>query len=148
MTAQAANPEADRHQVGVPQAQPNELVVHFASTPRSTPAAQDKRSFLRRTAEKIWNAIQWVFKILVGLALFMFNSTFFAVGFVVGLIFNKQIQPAVDKIKLVWKKQSIAVGVLIAVGAFLALPVTLAGAATLYGAVIGSKLSAEAEEAH
>lgn len=133
------------------EGQPNEFIVHFApsgsgSPTRNSPAVEAKKSLLKRIAEKVWTTIKWVFKIAVGVGLFIFNSSFFAVGFIVGLVFNKQINPAIDKITLVWKRQSLAVGILVGIGAFLALPVTLAASATLYGAVIGSKLSNDAQK--
>lgn len=99
-----------------------------------------------KTVKAVWRAVKWLFKVIVGVALFVMNPSFFAVGFVVGIVMNDKVQVAVDKIKLVWNKQPWTVAIIFGLGAFLALPITLAASALLFGANLGASLTNYAQE--
>ncbi len=82
----------------------------------------------------------------VGIALFVTNSTVFAIGFVVGIIWDKATERVVNKIKAIWNKQPWAVLIVSGIGAFLALEVAMAAGTFLYGANLGSKISLRSQE--
>lgn len=133
------------------------LVLHSAANSGHTPDSQEVNpsspigaveknpSRFKQIISKIWTAIKWVFKFALGCALFISNPSFFAVGFVAGVVFSDKIQEAINKIKEIWKKQPWGVALLVAAGAFLALPVTLATASFFYGGSLGAGLSQKKE---
>lgn len=117
-----------------------------ATMPVEIEAESEKSSWIKRTANKIWKIFKWVLKALVGIALFVTSPSFFAIGFVVGLIFSNKVRETIDKILLICKKQPWLVIVAAGLGGFLALPVTLAVTALFFGAYVGTSLSRCAEE--
>lgn len=105
-----------------------------------------KDGWFKRIVKAVWKAVKWVFVALVGVGLFITNPSFFAVGFIAGIIISDKVKMAVVRVKLVWKKQPWTVSIIVALGAFLALPITMAASALMYGANLGSRLTEYAEE--
>jgi hypothetical protein len=99
-----------------------------------------------KSVKAVWNAVKWIFKVIVGVGLFITNPSFFAVGFVAGIVFSEKVREAVNRVKLVWDKQPWTVSIILGLGAFLALPITLATSALLFGGNLGSSLTEYAQD--
>lgn len=110
-----------------------------------TVEAGDEESWFQKALQVVWKVVKISLQVIVGLGLFVSNSSFFTVGFVAGLIFSDKVKLMVEQIKKLWYIPWVAIPV-IAVGGFLSLPITLAASALLYGAYIGAKISDYADE--
>lgn len=115
--------------------------IEVTPFPSSENEEEEKIHWFKRTMIKVWKVVKWILKAIVGIALFLTSPSFFAIGFVVGLIFSKKVQEVIDKICLICKKQPWIVLIIGGLGGFLALPVTLATAALFFGSYLGAKLS-------
>ena len=122
----------------------NPLPLDQAPHPTSSPSANQEKS--RSLLEKIWSVVKTIFKGIAAAALFVVTPALFAVGFIIGLVWDKKVQETVDKIILVWKKQTWLAIVIAGAAAFLALPITLSAASFLAGAKLGSHISLSAQE--
>lgn len=115
-----------------------------------TPAS--KPSWIKSFLTKVWEIVKKCFKFLVGCALFVSNPSFFAVGFIIGLVMTSSkkeneegcINKTITTIKNIWKKQKFTAAAVIGIGAFLALPVTLAATSFGYGAYLGATIANKA----
>lgn len=132
---------------------PNNLGENLQSQEKNNPTAEHKEKaekkgdgWFIRTVRAIWAAVKWVFKALVGVGLFITNSSFFTVGFIAGIVVSDKVRLALNKVKLVWDKQPWTVTVIVGIGAFLALPITMAASALLFGANLGAELTEYAEK--
>lgn len=96
--------------------------------------------------DKVIRVVSFIFTCIIAAALFSVSATFFAVGFLVGIVFEKQTRETIDKIKKIWERQPFIITALFVVGAILAVQVTIAAAAFMYAAHIGSKLAKNIEE--
>lgn len=112
-----------------------------AQTP-AVPAQEKPKSLL----QKIWNVVKIILKAIAATALFIVTPAVFAIGFIIGLVWDKKVQETVDKIILVWKKQTWIASIIVGAAAFLALPITLAAASFLAGAKLASQMSLSAQE--
>lgn len=102
-----------------------------------------KPSLLKRIIAKIWQVVKKIFSFIIGCALFISTPTFFAIGFIAGIVFKAKVQEAISRIRGVWKSQKWGTALLVVMAGFLALPVTLAGASLLYSGRLGARLSKE-----
>ena len=106
---------------------------------------QKSPSKWRKAISKIWNVVKKILTGLLGAALFITNPTLFSIGFMVGVIWDKEVQEVIDKIALVWKKQTLSMVILTGIASFLALQVTWATTSVLFAANLGSKISRKAQ---
>lgn len=127
---------------------PNIQVDKVEISPKTEIKAEQKKKigWFMKTVKAVWAAVKWVFKALVGIGLFITNPSFFAVGFIAGIILSDKVRLAVNKVKLVWEKQPWTVTIIFGLGAFLALPITMAASALLFGSNLGASLTEYAEE--
>lgn len=102
-----------------------------------------KQGFLN-VLSKIWSAVKWIFKALVGVGLFIANPFPFVIGFALGVIRPNETRDAIDKVKAVWDTQPWTVVVIFGAAAFLALPITMAASSLAYGSALGCHLSESA----
>lgn len=82
-------------------------------------------------------------KLVAAIGTFFMNPTVFAIGFIVGIVFDEQFRDLIDKIVRIWTRQKIAMTLLLVVAGFLSLPVTLAVGSFLYAGYLGSSLAQE-----
>lgn len=83
---------------------------------------------------------------LLGTAFFLTNPSIFAIGFIVGIVWEDKVKEAVDKVILIWKKQTWGMVLITGVASFLSLQVTWAAASFLYATNLGSLLSRRAQD--
>jgi hypothetical protein len=137
----------------------NPLVEQQHSVPTIYPFPQcsevlsvNKHSYTANLEEKpsIWQKIcdiaTNVFKVVVGLILYWTNPSLFAMGIIVGVIFDDKVAEVIGKIKNIWKAQPLAICFFGGFASFLALPVTLATSSILWAANWGSYMSREAQK--
>jgi len=93
-------------------------------------------------AKAIGTFAKIAFRSIIGLGLYVSNPSFFAIGFVAGIIWKKDMEEAVKKIVGVWKHHWLLVAAM-CLGAYLSLPVALATASFFYAADLGCRLSKE-----
>ncbi len=96
--------------------------------------------------EKVKTIALYVIGTLAVVLLFYINPTTFAIGFVLGFLFDDFVMQQVEKIKLIVKETPIPIIIGIGVGAIMALQVVLGGASFAYAAYCGSLLSIKAKE--
>lgn len=101
------------------------------------PINKDKEQSL---LSKVWEVFKRILFCIVAIALFATAATFFAIGFVIGIVWSKKTQKVIDKVNLIWQTQPVGVIMITGVGAFLALPVTWCSGALFTGAYLGTKL--------
>lgn len=82
-----------------------------------------------------------VFKALAAVALFVMNPAVFAAGFIAGVVWDEQVDQAIDKIVNITKKQPFFVLLGLGVASVLCLQVASGATSFLYGAYMGSKIS-------
>lgn len=87
--------------------------------------------------ERMYNLCKWI--LITGIRIFYYlaHPTLFSLGFFVGIIWNNQIQNAIDKVIMVWKNQSWFRTILFAGFACLSLPTTFIVSSLLLGASTG-----------
>lgn len=85
-----------------------------------------------------------IFKAVVATALYWINPSLFAVSFLTAVIWHKQADEAIQKIKKVWQSQPWTSAMLFGFASFLSLPVTLGAGSILMGAHLGSSLALSA----
>ncbi|MEI8365622.1 MAG: hypothetical protein WCF65_04305 [Parachlamydiaceae bacterium] len=90
---------------------------------------------------KIWSVAKKAIKILVNIALYYLNPSMYAVGFIIGVIWDKKTEETLQKIQLIWKNQTQTAHVLLTLGAILSMHISLAAGSILCGAELGSSLS-------
>jgi hypothetical protein len=95
--------------------------------------------------DKIWCVVQRVQDVAIialyatfSAFLFQVNPSLFAIGFIVGIIFDENVEPAIQKIKNVWVNTGYFLG---AVAYVLSAPVTIATTTLLWSSHIGALLS-------
>lgn len=86
-----------------------------------------------------------VFKTVVAVALYWINPSLFAVSFLASVVWHKQADEAIEKIKKVWQSQPWTSALLFSFASFLSLPVTLGAGSLLMGAHLGSSLALGSE---
>ncbi|MFQ5729369.1 MAG: hypothetical protein ACE5GN_03315 [Waddliaceae bacterium] len=99
----------------------------------------------RKILSKVWSAVKKVLTGLLGAAFFITNPTLFTTGFMVGVIWDKKVQEIIDKITLVWKKQTWGMAILTGIASFFSLQVTWATTSVLFATNLGSKISRKAQ---
>lgn len=109
---------------------------------------QDVKDFYHSSVPKVKAAVKKALLFITGVFLFITNPTFFAVGFVAGIVFQDNINEAIDKIKLVWKQQPHHVTLIATIGCFFGLPISMATFSFFYGANTGCQLMKEATSAN
>lgn len=106
----------------------------------ATPQPQTQSKW-ERILSKIWSITKKILFGLVGVAFFLMNPCIFVIGFITGIIWDKKAQEVIDKIIMIWKKQTLGMAILTGVATFFALQVTWATASFLYAANLGSMIS-------
>ncbi|NGX42924.1 MAG: hypothetical protein K940chlam7_01212 [Chlamydiae bacterium] len=114
--------------------------------PNPSPTEPKTQSKWREVLSKIWGIAKKVLFGLAGAGLFFINPTLFAIGFVIGIIWDKKVQEVIERIKTIWKMQTWSVLLLTSVASVLSIQVTLATASTLFASNLGSLLSHKARE--
>ncbi len=87
-----------------------------------------------------------IFKLMVGVVLFVMNPAIFATGLIIGVVWDKQSDETIDKIVNIVKKQPIPVLLALGVASVLCLQVTSGASSLLYGAYMGSRLVKTSKE--
>ncbi|MEI8124998.1 MAG: hypothetical protein WCG42_04535 [Parachlamydiaceae bacterium] len=89
---------------------------------------------------KIKDVAHFTFKGLLNIALYWLNPSLYAIGFLGGVVFEKQANHAIDKINSVWKKQHWQTCSLLTLGCIISKPIVLAAGSILCGAQLGAHL--------
>lgn len=111
------------------------------------PAVLTRKEKFKAFMQKVWRVVKPILLGLLGAALFTINPTFFAMGFVVGVICpGNYIEDAVNRVILVWKRQSWIMVAATCVASFIALPVTMAAGCIIYSAALGNTVRRWAEQ--
>ncbi len=106
-----------------------------------------RKSGCCRCIQKIWKVVK---EILLGAChaiLFATTPTIYAISFVVAIIFNKQMELAVERIRKIWKTKTWGMLLIGGVGAFLSLPITVATASWAFATQLSCRLVRRAEAA-
>lgn len=91
-------------------------------------------------AKKIWSAVKIVFIAVTSILLYLANPSIFALGFLVGFIFDKKVRETADRAKEFCLTKPWIVPIIV-VGSFLALPVAIASCSFVSGAYLSSQLA-------
>jgi hypothetical protein len=128
---------------------PGEIMDPVTSAAQEIPQVTRFQAFKQKCREswpKIKKVAIEIFKALVGIALFVMNPAVFAAGFIVGLVWDEQVDKTIDKIVNITKKQPIPILLGLGVASILCLQVTSGAASFIYGAYMGSKLSISSQD--
>jgi hypothetical protein len=91
--------------------------------------------------QKVAKIVLILFKTLVSLFLYWTNPSIFALGFIIGIVFDDQCKKGVEKIKNVWGSQPWSMCIIGTAATALSLPVTLGAGSFLWGAYLGASIS-------
>ena len=121
----------------------NKEIIMASPVSANSPIPQDltiKERFIGALPKIKEIAIE-VFKAIAAAVLFVLNPTIFAVGVIIGVVWDQKSDETIDKIVNIVKKQPFPVVLALGIGSILCLQVTLGASSFLYGAYIGSKLA-------
>lgn len=116
------------------------LVNNTLQTTRDPIALPNFWEKISEILSKVWEAIKIIFYILAGVTLFIANDALFAIGFVLGVIFDAKVSEIAEKVMRIYNESRWQVLAIIGTGAVLSLPVTAATLAIGYGAHLGYSL--------
>lgn len=101
---------------------------------------------LTNLLQKIWNVVKFILGAAVTFALYYTNPSLFAIGFIAGIIFDRQTKEAMQKIADVWHTQLWSTTILAGLACTLSMPITLATGSILVAAKLGANMSLEASQ--
>lgn len=108
------------------------------------PIGKESSSFMDQVwcvVQKVEEVASFVIASALSALLFWVNPSLFAFGFFAGIIFDENVETAIQKIKNVWINQKVAGCIFGTFACWISLPVTLATASMLWPAHLGSLLS-------
>lgn len=101
------------------------------------------------TMQKICKVAAAIFKFIlqftVGAFFYWLNPTFFTIGVLTGIFLDDHVSKGIQKIKDVWRTQSLFACAVTIAGGYLALPVVMATGSLLGGGHLGSSSSLKAQ---
>ncbi len=121
-------------------------IQNFFSPIRDAYQSERCQETLAKVKKYAKKAFKLIAEAAVAVVCFLTNPSIFAVGFLIGIVFDKKVQVAVDKIVKVWKYQTWPMLAITGLAAFLSLPVTCATGSFVYATHLGSKISQEAQK--
>jgi hypothetical protein len=95
---------------------------------------------------KVWYVVHKILLAIANIAFFLTNPTLYSIGFLIGIIWDKQVQEIIDKIIGLWKTLPWVMAPVTVVCGFLSIQVTLTATSFLFAAHLGSTLSLKAQE--
>jgi uncharacterized membrane protein len=105
------------------------------------------KATLKTTVKKILEFAANAFLVCAGLFLYWTNPALFAIGMVVGFVFDDKVKEVVEKIKCVWEARSFGMAAVAIIAGYLSLPIILAAGSFLTGSYIGDQIHMKAKAA-